>query len=463
MIHMPLRLPSRSLFLVFSIAIAVRLIAFLPSHWANSAGPRPFPADSPRYIGIADTLRDHGIFGKKSEDGLVHQAIASLRQQNGTLPQPDHGGWYPEVFRTPGYPVFLALFSGSDGLPFSILTQCLLTSLASPCLASIALSLGCSERTSLAAGYIWSLHPAVVTYDLLPLTESIFCSLSILGLASLSCTRILPSASLAGLLIGLAGLVRPLELLYLLTAITLSWRQKRHRTAAMALVIGLTISPSAIWMTRNYATGNGLRVSTVGNVNLHFYGAAYVLSENRDEDWFLSWPAKVDELSTMLSKKNRPGTEVFSLVRNEALLVFAKHPRETIAVAAKSTFKLATDHSLSPFCTLYGIAYEPSGFVSEILRGKTAVSRLTWSSVWPLLWSGLNITVVLLTLVGLAKCSMDHNWRLIIACVAPIALFTLATFPVGLERFRLPMIPFLAILAARGAMANSVAPAPPST
>ena len=190
-----------------------------------------------------------------------------------------------------------------------------------------------------------------------------------------------------------------------------------------------------------------MRVSTVGELNLYYYGAAYVVSEDRGEDWLTSWPVRVRELTERLAGKLQPGEDVFAAARKEAVAEFRAHPGTTAKVAAKSQVKLGIDHSAGLAAGLYGVEYKPSGFFSDVLRGKLDTSKL---SVWGLIalpWTALNALIVLLAAVGAVRCALRRRWGLVFACLIPIVLFSLATFPVGLERFRLPFMPFLFVLA----------------
>ena len=220
-----------------------------------------------------------------------------------------------------------------------------------------------------------ALHPAVVTSDLLPLTESLFSSLALIGLAAATLTSTPAGHAIPGLFIGFTALVRPLGLLYLPTAIILGWTasplQDRHRKwLAAGMMVLVAVMPSAAWAVRNANTGNGLRVSTVGELNLYYYGAAYVISEDRGEDWLTSWRYRVDELTGRLAGKLQPGEDVFALARKEAIAEFKAHPDTTAKVAAKSEVKLCIDHSVGLAAGLYGVEYKPSGFFSDVLRGK---------------------------------------------------------------------------------------------
>src|SRR5262245_57867249 len=115
----------RSIGFLFAAAILSRLVVLFTGPWIDPARVFPFSPDSARYVVLADELLAHQTFGKPVEDGLMHEAVAKLRAANGTLPPPDANGLYPEAFRTPGYPLFLAVCSGRGGLGLALLAQCL--------------------------------------------------------------------------------------------------------------------------------------------------------------------------------------------------------------------------------------------------------------------------------------------------------------------------------------------------
>jgi hypothetical protein len=438
---------TRTTAVLFAAALALRLAVLFTGPWAHPTRAFAYSPDSPRYVALADTLRSHGAFGKPAEEGLMHLAVEQLRRDNGTLPPPGADGLSSEVFRTPGYPLFLAVFGGTNGLRFAYLAQCLLGAVAAVCVVRIALALDCRPPAALAAGWLWALHPGAITADALPLTESLFCSLGLLGLAAAAqptgpAGRILP-----GLLIGAAALVRPLGLLYLPTALILVWRAGPRKRLAAVVTVAAAVLPSAAWAARNAAEGNGPRVSTVGELNLYYYGAAYVISERRGDDWFASWPTRVEELTARLSSRLRPGEDVFAAARREALAEFAADPATTAKVAGKSQVKLCIDHSAGSAAGLYGVQYTPSGVFSELLRGRLDTSKLSAWGLIALPWTALNALIVLLAAVGLVRTGVRRRWALAAACLVPIVLFSAATFPVGLERFRLPFMPFLFVLA----------------
>jgi hypothetical protein len=440
-------MPARPAAVLFAVALGARLVVLFTGPWADPARLLTVAHDSQRYLVLADHLLAHRTMGKPDEDGLMHRAVERLRAGNGTLPPADARGLTPEHFRTPAYPLYLAAFGGTPGLCGALLGQCLLGALAACWLVRVAAGLGASPRAALLAGWLWALHPGVVTSDLLPLTECLFVALGLGGLALLTRSGVGRQVG-GGAAIGLAGLVRPLGLLYLPAALVIGWAVWPRRWRAAAVVVAVAAVPSLGWAARNAAVGNGFRVSTVGELNLYYYGAGYAVSEARGEDWLTSWPARVDELSARLAARLEPGQDVFALARREAAAELRAHPGVALAVAVKSFIKLLLDHSVGPAVGLYGVEYQPSGFASDLLTGKLDTSKLSVSAVAVLPWMGLNGLVALGAVVGLVRAGVRRRWGLVVGTVATIALFSAASFPVGLERFRLPMAPFLFVLAA---------------
>src|SRR5438552_3967435 len=96
----------RICWMLFGIALGLRLALLWGGPWEEPK--RACRDDSGRYLVLSHNLRTYNTFGKKREDGLVHNAMARLRAANGTLSPPDADGLRPESFRTPGYPLFIA-------------------------------------------------------------------------------------------------------------------------------------------------------------------------------------------------------------------------------------------------------------------------------------------------------------------------------------------------------------------
>lgn len=442
----------RMLIAIFFLALAARLGLLLAGPWHDPQ--RAFLKDSARYLVLAENLRKHFTFGKAEEEGRVHRAVARVREANGTLPPPDGNDLRPESFRTPGYPLFLAgIQIGTTDLRVVLAVQCLLGAFLAVAAALTAESLGLSRLGATVVGLLWALHPALIVYDLLILSENLFNVFCIGGLLAAARAKSLHGFLLAGAILGCAGIVRPLGLAYFPAAAILTWRLPRFRWLAI-LLLGLTATlPSVFWAFRNQAVGEGLRVTTVGDLKLLYYTAAYTISEERGEDWSQSWPQRVDELTEKLEQEVRPGEDVYGAARRLATEEILARPAAATRVHVKALFKLMMAHSCSEACQLLGVPYAPSGlFARLLLREKDGSSADNWGTIIAaLVWTGFNVAITLAATMGFLIALKRREYALVLIGGLTIALFLIATGSVGLERFRLPMMLPLFLLAGRAA------------
>ncbi|MGL4424021.1 MAG: hypothetical protein ACRCZF_25425 [Gemmataceae bacterium] len=439
----------RTLVVLFMLAVSVRATVVINYSWIDFQRTILVEPDSARYFLLADQLLSGQGFTKPSEDGLVHQAVERVRQSNGTLPAADDRGNRAEVFRTPVYPVMLAAFGGTPGWKWVLLAQALGGGLSTLFLMRIAIGLDLGRRAALIAGILYALHPAIIIFDAVPLTESLFNLLALAALALAARSNAVWQVALAGVLLGLCGLTRPLGLVFLplMYAVLVS---KPTRFRDMAVVTLLGVLPTVGWSLRNEANGNGFRVTTVSDINSYYYGAAYVRMEQKGQDWARDWPAMVQQLTGELQDKSEPGQDVFRRMRQLAVQTFRDDPKTTVMVGLKSQFKLIVDHSVRNYVLLSGEEYKPTGLQSSLLGGKTPDGQqasLGPPAIAALGWSLFNGLIAIAAIGGTLRALRRRHYRLLFGVVLVALLFSAATFPVGLERFRIPMIPLLLLLA----------------
>jgi hypothetical protein len=429
--------------LVFT-ALALRLALLFAGPWRDPE--RALQPDSRRYLVLAENLIRHGRFVKREEDGLVHLAVDRLRSANGTRPPTDADGLRPDSFRTPAYPAFVAPLNALGGVRAVLLAQCLLGAAATGLLFGVARRLGQTSTGATVAALLWALHPALVVFDCLLLTESLF-NVGVVASSWLAARSATPTGRAgAGLLLGLTGLVRPLGLFFLPSLLVVGWRGQRRWLSAACLVAA-AVAPSALWALRNRSAGEGLRVSSVGDVNLLYYVAAHAISEERGDDWFDAWRDRVAELSDRLGMRLRPGEDVYSAGRALAREELTARPGGAIRVGVKSSAKLAVDHSTGDLARLLGSEYRPTGTFSRLLRGawRAPEGGTSWTVI-AAAWTAFNAVLALAALTGLAAALRRRDWRLAVVCGPPLALFALASVAVALERMRLPMLPPMLLL-----------------
>lgn len=363
------------------------------------------------------------------------------------------------MLRTPGYPAFILL---AGERPRIVLTaQILMGAAIAPLLIVLALRSGLSWGPACATGFVWAGHPALVVADNMLLTEALFNGLGVAGIW-LASSRHAAAPWAGGLTIGAASLVRPVGLIWLVWAVPFASARISRRAATVVFAVAM-VFPVA-WAARNYSTGNGFRVSVVTDQNLLVPMTAYVLAEARGEDWSARWQAYARELGAELESRVAPGEDVYRAARALALSHFAGQPGAVARVQGKSWLKLAVDHSLTDASRLVGAPLPPSGlFSARILREPAQVSPSTWvrlALAGP--WMLLNAALALLAAAGLVLAVLRRDVLLLPAGLM-ILLFAVSVGGLGLERFRLPMLPGMLLLAGsvlHATIARLQAPAP---
>jgi len=166
----------------------------------------------------------------------------------------------PDSVRSPGYPLFLLPFV--DGLPTQhmlakiVMSQAIMSTLT--ILLAFFFFLKFLPRSgALVASLLTALSPHLIVGNSYVLTESLFCFLLVLSASLLSILRTASSslrAGVAGVLIGIAALVRPILYFFPIVAVIPLIHAFGRKTgfrlgASLLLAFLLTLSP---WVARNF-------------------------------------------------------------------------------------------------------------------------------------------------------------------------------------------------------------------
>ncbi len=176
-----------------------------------------------------------------------------------------YGAVTSQVFRTPGYPVVLALLFSMTGINPPIIWARLLGALMGTLAVGLVMGLATrlfDRRTALVAGLLAAVYPGAVGMSIFVLSESPFCPWMIAQLLGWICawqatdrSRQTLGALLAGVAAGVATLMRPSWLLFTPFAalggmVLVRERSKQLRIVLLMLAaLGLTMLP---WWWRNY-------------------------------------------------------------------------------------------------------------------------------------------------------------------------------------------------------------------
>jgi hypothetical protein len=420
------------------IILLVALLARLPVMLTILHHPERaiLGSDARQYLGLAAILAQYGVFSETPPPILE-----------------------PHALRTPGYPVFIAPFVPIWGVrplgPLAVAQGVIGAAVA----VGVAI-LGCrlfDRRVGLIAGVVYALAPISVVMTGYAYAETLFAAWLVGGalllVAGLDRQRWWLSG-LGGLAFGAAALTRPigLPLIPPLLAIPLSRlplrRAWRH---ALALLVGFTLLAGA-WMARNYSYFERFSLSIVGDLNLYYYNAASLeahrlgipLDEARArlDEQLAGWPVEGDPW---------PAASQGALARAAILahpIAFAWYN----ALDALNGFRPGFSFLLGLFNQSADLRETVAAFMSGNIPAALEALRTQAALILALEGYLLLFTAALaaLSLVGLAVLLIRKKWMEVILLALIPALLLYLPGIASNARFRAPVEPFLALLAALG-------------
>jgi 4-amino-4-deoxy-L-arabinose transferase-like glycosyltransferase len=430
----------RELIWVIVVAIALRLVYFTGICAFNPSGF--WDPDSQGYYQIAGNIVDAGSFSQSVAEPL----------------KPDHS-------RTPVYPLFLSVFrllglSAPVAVFFQVLLSCV------TCIITFYLSYeltGIKSAALVAAIIVAADIPSIALANSL-LTETLFTLLLVLsvffiilfikknGYASL-CS--------GAILLGLAVLCRPIAILLPLVFVIVlfvGWRMKMNKFLLPVCILCVCcITVVSVWILRNKLVFDSYFLSTIAQVNMLQCRAAGVYSEINK--------VSVDEATRKLLEKAKA---TFPGDRNQDPVGFLFWGgRLGVDEILAHPFVYAKIHLLSlgnMFRPLrssidmqFGLSVQRTTLVTWGESAASSVLSRLIRSTSPLTIAlvVLQILVIVLSLsgaaYGLTQLALERN---IIAFSAIflvlVYFFILSGGPEAYARFRVPIVPLLAIACGHG-------------
>ena len=249
---------------IIALIIKLSLFAFAAVH----APQGKLLPDSYGYLKLSTTLASTGAFATQNENGALSY----------------------ETFRTPGYPLFLALFHGLMKIPLDgiVLLQVAVTLLTALIVYKTALEI--APKIAFLSAVIILFDPPITIFSLTILTESLF--LLLISIFMFSFTRYLKNRTVgpivfSAIILAIATYVRPVSY-YLGFAIAFfiiyaNRKEGLKRVFKHALIFILIVySLLGIWQLRNYVRCHDLTFSSAGRENLSGKGLFKSYARNRD-------------------------------------------------------------------------------------------------------------------------------------------------------------------------------------
>jgi 4-amino-4-deoxy-L-arabinose transferase-like glycosyltransferase len=282
--------------------------------------------------------------------------------------------------RAPGYPAFLALvFALGGGTKAHKVTQSLIGALTTLVIAALA-RLSAGPRAEILAAFVAALYPPLVWIPAYSLSETLFSALELTsGVILWSALRRgrasrYSAYALAGVVAGLAALVRPAGLSYVALALGfLVLRVSLTGAAAMALGAALVIAPWAAFKTRE--AGRPVLIASEGGVT--FWTGNHPLAIGEGD---MAANPRIREANQALraSHPELGPDELEAVYYREATEFIVRHPLAWSALVVRKFFYLWVP--MGPSYTLHSSRYYAVTLASYL--GILPFALAGWWKLW---------------------------------------------------------------------------------
>lgn len=416
---------DRKLFAIVLLAMALRLVPLF-AIMLNSGYGALYQNDSDEYIAMGHALAE-GDF----------------------LFSGQRAPWQP-LFRTPGYPLFLAFFY-AIGLPDAqvAFAQALLDAASCVLVFHLTMCISRGKGQAYAAAALFAANPLFMAYSFQLLSETFFLFVFLLAnIVFFGALRKEPfgprDAALLGALFGFLILIRPASIAFPLIYALVIYAGGRSLRGP-ALLLGVSAIFVLAWMGRNYLVDGEFVLSGTALWNIVCYYAGFVANDPASmleghgyTIWrYMLWdPARCTELPyAELKSALVPALELIG----DNALVFARH-------------------SLIGWMLLFD-PFNPAGHIGGALSGMRPpdIERMMLSRSGEYLWFLPVYAFALAYQMSVYSLAAVHLWRpesrkgpLFLLFAMLLAYTFIANGPLNYARYRFPIEPFIIVFASSG-------------
>jgi len=371
----------------------------------------------------------------------------------------------PELVRTPGYPLFLAVGIAMHHLAIvSLVAQIILSGLAVWLVYAIALELFESRSVANWAAIAYAIEPLSIVFSVQLLTETLF-SCFILG-AVFFLVRYLKHGS-AGALAASTGCaafsvyVRPVSYYFFavlgISALVAHWRSIR-RAAQALLIIGLIwVTIIAPWQIRNHRVSGYTGFSAIKAINLYFYSAAAVQASEEHKSYLAvqqarGYPDVESYLAAHPEQRAWSDAQRYEFMERDA----ERTIRQALLLYTKIHMRGIVGSLIHPGAAEYTRLFgqQPSGLISDVVNGGIvpALGPVEHGSpvvfVWTLVLGAMLALYYATAMIGIAVA--PHTRTTLAIGLVVLYLISIAGGAGAMARFRHPVMPFVCIFSAAG-------------
>ena len=384
----------------------------------------------------------------------------------------------PELFRTPGYPLFLAITSLAG--PIAAVVANVILSVFSVLLVwRLGRTAFGEERIALGAAWLFAFEPLSVAHSILLLSDTLFLALFLLSLEHLAeflRSRRLRLLATAGLWLAAATFVRPVTY-YLPVALALGLivvlaRDSNLRWKAPAVLLVCVLPWLAAWQIRNWVEAGYGGFSSITDENLYFYSTADLIAHVEHRNFVdvqneldarcgrgCGEPINPDQHDAAQNPEQaglKQGPRL-AFMRSESLRVIRAHFGVYLSACITHFFEAALYPGAGSFDSLL-YPKDPRHIDGLIAykgptRGSISLAKsYPWAAAEKAAFVAVLLALYLLAARGVFRAGM-HNaclWLLLGTSLYFLAASSATTGPGATARYRLPVMPAVCILATAG-------------
>lgn len=374
----------------------------------------------------------------------------------------------PETFRTPGYPVLIAAWKGIFGsYRFLPLLQIILMAGTAVMIYFLGKEMF-SKGVGFFAALFFAIDPNTMYHSIILLSEITYVFLLVLAFFLFFGKFRLnfPKEALAGLVLGVAVIVKPISVFlpFVLAVIYFFYKTKHgfsKKSAVLAIVSMLLCFavPVVPWFVRNHTQSGSFGISSVSSFNLFFYNVPEFLSfrdgispdQGRQIMFDMASNVPSDRLAD-LRYSNELTKASLNVIKEDPIGYAKFHLIKTIPFFLSSGLE-------NVFVTYNDIlgkkVFEINSVNMTDLLGKGEIGELfselkktPWITLEQVFWLAVFGFAVIAVLSG------KFNRLNSLVLFLTVLYFAVLTGPVAYARFRLPATPFLLLLAVAGFLAS---------
>lgn len=368
----------------------------------------------------------------------------------------------PEVFRTPGYPIFLApgYVVGVPVIIYAAFLQLILVFICASLVFKITVNISENITAAHASAFLTLLSPEIILSQHLVLSEILFSFLLTLAAYLLVRWHHTARSSLliaAFLTITIATFVRPtsLYLPYVLGCTIIFWSLlfdaigKKVLTSILVLLVGgAHMTATDLWKERNFQVSGQREFATVQSVNMNEYIAASIIASGEKKPW-REVRSKYSEAYHTL-----PAEERKKFANDTFLNSVKNYPVESIRIFLSGMFTNMFDAGLGDWVNFFELRRKGSGIIYKYkdMSLTEFVAYLVTKEKLLLLSSIIGFCYMLVTWTSFTYGTFRIEFKLPVIMLLTVIAYVIvvSSGPQSLSRFRVPVMPLILVFASIG-------------